>query len=566
MIDLQILRHSTSHVLAAAVQNLFPGTKLAIGPSIEEGFYYDFDTKHKFTPEDLEKIEKEMEEIVKQNLFFVRKEITKSDAKKLFSKEKYKLELIDELEDKKISIYTTGKFVDLCKGPHVESTKEIKAFKLLKVSGAYWRGDAKKAQLQRIYGTAFSDKKELKVYLFQLEEAQKRDHRKLGKELDLFSFHEEAPGMPFFHAKGMVLFDELINYWKELHYRENYQLIKTPLILNINLWHQSGHWDHYKENMYFTKIDNEDYAIKPMNCPGGILVYKTQLHSYKEFPLKLGEIGLVHRHELSGVLSGLFRVRVFHQDDAHVYCMEEQIEKEVVDLIDLFNEIYKKFNLSFKVELSTRPEKAMGSVGGWKKAENSLEKAIKSKKMDYKINPGDGAFYGPKIDFHIKDALGRTWQCGTIQLDFQMPEKFELTYEGKDGQRHQPVMLHRAIYGSLERFIGILIEHYAGKFPVWLSPVQVALLTVSDNHKEYVMKLFDEMKSKDIRVEVDSRVESVPKKVRDNVSKKIPYIIIIGDKEMESGVLAVRTRDNKIINIKKKEFIEKILEEIKERS
>ena len=566
MIDLQILRHSTSHVLAAAVQNLFPGTKLAIGPSIEEGFYYDFDTKHKFTPEDLEKIEKEMEEIVKQNLFFVRKEITKSDAKKLFSKEKYKLELIDELEDKKISIYTTGKFVDLCKGPHVESTKEIKAFKLLKVSGAYCRGDAKKAQLQRIYGTAFSDKKELKVYLFQLEEAQKRDHRKLGKELDLFSFHEEAPGMPFFHAKGMVLFDELINYWKELHYRENYQLIKTPLILNINLWHQSGHWDHYKENMYFTKIDNEDYAIKPMNCPGGILVYKTQLHSYKEFPLKLGEIGLVHRHELSGVLSGLFRVRVFHQDDAHVYCMEEQIEKEVVDLIDLFNEIYKKFNLSFKVELSTRPEKAMGSVGGWKKAENSLEKAIKSKKMDYKINPGDGAFYGPKIDFHIKDALGRTWQCGTIQLDFQMPEKFELTYEGKDGQRHQPVMLHRAIYGSLERFIGILIEHYAGKFPVWLSPVQVALLTVSDNHKEYVMKLFDEMKSKDIRVEVDSRVESVPKKVRDNVSKKIPYIIIIGDKEMESGVLAVRTRDNKIINIKKKEFIEKILEEIKERS
>jgi threonyl-tRNA synthetase len=563
--EITTLRHSLAHVLAAAVQNLFPEVKLGIGPAVENGFYYDFDSEHKFTPEDLIKIEKEMKNIIDKDFPFVRKEISKTEAKKLFSKEKYKLELLDGL-DSTPTIYTTGPFVDLCAGPHVKSTRELKAFKLLRISGAYWKGDSANAQLQRIYGTAFTDKKELRIYLDMLVQAKKRDHRKLGKELDLYSFHEEAPGMPFIHPNGMVIWGELMKYWEEIHSQADYKLTKTPIILNQKLWLQSGHWDHYQENMYFTKIDKEDYAVKPMNCPGGILIYKTKTRSYRDFPLRMGEVGLVHRHELSGVLSGLFRVRSFHQDDAHIYCTEDQIESEVVNMIDLFGEVYSKFGLEFTVELSTKPEKAMGDPKVWEKAENSLAEAMKTKGIRYKINPGDGAFYGPKLDFHIRDAIGRTWQCGTIQLDFQMPDKFDLHYEGSDGERHRPVMLHRVVYGSVERFFGILVEHYAGKFPLWLSPTQVVLITVADKHNDYAIKLQEEMKAKGIRAEVDIRMESIPKKVRDNQSKKIPYMITIGDKEMESDVLAVRTRDNKISDVEKKEFISNVLKEIKDRS
>lgn len=566
--SLETLRHSCSHIMAAAIKKLFPDTKLGIGPTIEEGFYYDFDTKHKFTPEDFEKIEKLMQKIIEKNEKFERNDLSPVEAKKLFKNEPYKLELIEELKEQgeKISVYKTGDFIDLCRGPHVKSSKEIKAFKLLKVAGAYWKGNSDNAQLQRIYGTAFESEEALKKYLTLLEEAKKRDHRIIGKELDLYSFHDEAPGMPFFHPKGMIFWNELMKYWHEVHEKAGYQLVKTPIILNKKLWLQSGHWDHYKENMYFTKIDEQDYAVKPMNCPGGILVYKTKMHSYKELPIKMGEIGLVHRHELSGVLSGLFRVRAFHQDDAHIFCTEEQIKHEVQAMIDLFDKVYSQFGLTFHVELSTKPEKAMGAPKLWEKAESSLADAMKDKGMKFKINPGEGAFYGPKLDFHLNDALGRTWQCGTIQLDFQMPQKFDLSYEGSDGTKHQPVMLHRVVYGSIERFIGILVEHYAGKFPVWLSPVQVSIITVADRHLEFAEKLKEEMFEVNIRVELDSRQESIGKKVRDAQALKIPYVVTIGDREIKSKELAVRTRDGKIENYKKEDFIKKLLKEIETRA
>ncbi|MBI2148804.1 threonine--tRNA ligase [Candidatus Woesearchaeota archaeon] len=568
MTNLENLRHSAAHLLAAAVLKLWPNTKRTIGPTIEEGFYYDFEFTHPISESDLPKIEEEMKKIIPSWKKFEHYEVTKEQAIKEFKNNKYKIELIEEFskEEKKLTFYKSGDYIDLCRGGHVENpSKELKNFKLLKLAGAYWRGNEKNKMLTRIYGTAFPTKEELENYLKMLEEAKKRDHRKIGKELDLFSFHDEAPGMPFLHAKGMIIWDELLGYWKEIHNKANYKIVKTPIILNKNLWLTSQHWIHYKENMYTLKIDNEDYAVKPMNCPGGILIYKTKLHSYKDLPLKIGEIGLVHRHELSGVLSGMFRVRSFHQDDAHIFCREDQIEEEVINIINLFDEIYKKFNLGYNIELSTKPEKSMGSDEEWRRAENALENAIKKKKLNYKINPGDGAFYGPKVDFHIKDALGRTWQCGTIQLDFQQPQNFDLYYEGNDGKKHRPTMLHRVAYGSLERFFGVLIEHYAGKFPLWLSPIQVILITVADRHLEYTKKLENELKEKNIRVEIDNRTESISKKIRDSQIQKIPYAITIGDKEIESGNLAVRTRENQVITLRKEEFIQKLIKEDKEK-
>ena len=556
--------HSTAHLLAHALTTLFPNAKPAIGPAIDEGFYYDFDVKA-LTPEDLEKIEKKMKEIVKENLPIIKKKVSLEEAKKLFKDNPYKLELLNEFEGE-ISIYTQGDFTDLCRGPHVPSTGYLKAFKLTKISGAYWRGNVKNKQLQRVYGISFPREEQLKEYLRIKEEAEKRDHRKIGKELDLFSFHEEGPGFPFIHPKGMVIINELLDYWREIHREDGYKEVRTPIILNKELWIRSGHWDHYKNNMYFTKIDNRDFAIKPMNCPGGILVYKTKIRSYKDFPLKLAEIGLVHRHELSGVLSGLFRVRAFTQDDAHIFTTEEGIEEAIIGVIKLVDKMYKKFGFEYSVELSTRPEDYMGSLELWNKAEASLKKALEDYGLKYKINEGDGAFYGPKIDFHIRDCIGRTWQCATIQLDFQMPERFELTYEGKDGKKHRPVMIHRVIYGSLERFMGILIEHFAGRFPLWLSPVQVVLLTVADRHVEFANKVMREMFKKGIRVEIDDRAETIAKKVRDAQLQKIPLIITIGDKEVNSNNLAVRTLDGKVkYGVKVEDLIDKIVENVKNR-
>lgn len=558
------LRHSASHVMAQAVMELYKNVKLGIGPAIEDGFYYDFDLKHNFTPEDLKKIEERMKDIIKRDLKFIKKTVTKKESVNLFKNQRYKLELIKDLKGK-VTIYKQGEFVDLCSGPHVKSTGEIKAFKLLKLASAYWKGDSKNKQLQRIYGTAFNSEWELRDYLKNLEESEKRDHRKLGKRLDLFSFHEEAPGMPFFHDNGLFIFNNLIDYMAEEMKRLGYEINKTPIILNKSLWLKSGHWDHYQDSMYFIRIDREDFAIKPMNCPGNLLIFKTRLHSYRELPLKAGEFGLVHRHELSGVLSGLFRVRVFTQDDAHVFCTNEQIKEQVIELIELVDRIYSKFGFTYHVELSTRPKKAMGNPKAWKIAEKALEDSLKAKKLRYKLNPGEGAFYGPKIDFHIKDALGRSWQCGTIQLDFQMPEKFDLTYEGKDGKKHRPVMIHRAIYGSLERFIGILTEHYAGKFPLWLTPVQVRIITVADKHKRYADNLKKELDDTGIRVELDDRNESISKKIRDAHEDLPFYVITIGDKEIESNDLAVRTRENKVIIVKREDLIKGLLEDINKR-
>ncbi len=560
--DLDSLRHSASHVLAQAVLELFPKTKLAIGPPIENGFYYDFDRNKGFTPEDLEKIEKRALEIIKRDLPIKKSLKTKAEAKKILKGQPYKLELLEELKTKP-AFYQQGDFIDLCAGPHVKSTGEIKAFKILSTAGAYWKGDSKKKMLQRIYGTAFYEKKELKKYLFMLEEAKKRDHKKLGEQLDLFSFHEEAPGFPFFHPKGQIIYDELITFWKDIHKDWKYKEIKTPIILNKALWLKSGHWDNYKENMYFTKIDKKDYAVKPMNCPGGILVYKSRLHSYKEFPLRVGELGLVHRNELSGVINGLFRVRAFTQDDAHIYCTEKQLQEEIIGVIELSKEIYKTFGLDYELELSTKPEKSIGTKKMWDSAEASLEKAMKKLKIDYKLNPGDGAFYGPKIDFHIKDSLGRKWQCGTIQVDFSMPEKFDLGYTGKDSHKHRPVMIHRAILGSLERFLGILIEHYAGKFPLWLSPVQAKVITVTDRSNKFAESLKEKLEENGIRVETDFRSESISKKVRDAQKEKVNYMITIGDKEIKSKKLAIRTREGKVsFNISIDKFIKDLLKEI----
>ena len=561
---LETLRHSTAHLMAAAINKIYHDAKFGIGPAIEDGFYYDIDII--LHEEDFKKIEEEMYILAKQNLKFEKEEINYKRAKEIFKKQPYKLELIEELRNEKIIIYSLGSFVDLCKGPHLESTKEIKYFKLLKLAGAYWKGDSKNKMLTRIYGTAFETKEELKNYLNLIEEAKKRDHRVLGKKLDLFSFHEEAPGFPFFHNKGLIIWEELLKFWREEHKKANYLEIKTPILLNKQLWETSGHWENYRENMYTLKIEKEDFAIKPMNCPGGMLVYKEKIHSYKEFPLRVGEIGLVHRHELSGVLSGLFRVRAFHQDDAHIFMTEIQIKDEIINVLNLIDKFYSTFNLSYHLELSTRPKKSIGTEQAWNTAIKGLKDALDMIKKEYKINEGEGAFYGPKIDIHVKDALGRNWQCGTIQLDMNLPERFDLYYEGPDGKKHRPVMIHRVVYGAIERFMGIIIEHYAGKFPVWLSPTQVVILTVSDKHKKYANQLKKELERHNIRTELDERVESIPKKVRDNQQQYIPFIIIVGDKEIETNNLAIRTRDNKIQEYTKEKFIKEILEIIKNKT
>ncbi|VBB08758.1 threonine-trna ligase class iia [Lucifera butyrica] len=539
------LRHSASHILAQAVKRLYDDVKLGIGPSIANGFYYDFDTSHTFTPEDLEKIQAEMEKIVKEDLPIERLEVSREEALQQFAAqgEVYKLELIRDLpEDVTISLYKQGEFVDLCAGPHVPSTGKVKAIKLQSLAGAYWRGDEKRKMLQRIYGTTFEKKADLDAYLHMLEEAAKRDHRKLGRELDLFSIQEEGPGFPFFHPKGMVIRNELENFWRKLHVKYGYQEIKTPIILHQRLWQQSGHWDHYRENMYFTNIDGEGYAVKPMNCPGGILVYRASHHSYRDLPLRTCELGLVHRHEVSGALHGLMRVRSFTQDDAHIFMLPSQIKTEIKGVIDLFNTVYSVFGLSYHAELSTKPEKAMGSDEVWETATTALREALEDYGMPYKVNEGDGAFYGPKIDFHLQDSIGRTWQCGTIQLDMLMPEKFDLTYVGEDGQRHRPVMIHRVAYGSMERFIGILIEHYAGAFPVWLAPVQVKILPITERHAAYARDVAKILKDKEIRVEVDERNEKIGYKIREAQIDKVPYMLVVGDKEVENRNVSVRKR------------------------
>lgn len=560
------LRHSASHVLAQAVKRLYKNVKFAIGPAIENGFYYDFETEEPFTTEDLGKIQKEMEKIINENLPIVRSELSRAEAIKLFADkgEDYKVELINDLpEDAIISLYTQGEFVDLCAGPHVASTGKVKTVKLQSIAGAYWRGDEKRKMLQRVYGTAFEKKADLDAYLHMLEEAAKRDHRKLGRELDLFSIQEEGPGFPFFHPNGMIIRNELENYWRAVHTRYGYKEIKTPIILNQKLWQQSGHWDHYQENMYFTSIDDEAYAIKPMNCPGGILVYKTKQHSYRDLPLRTAELGLVHRHELSGALHGLMRVRSFTQDDAHIFMLPSQIKTEIQNVIDLFNEVYSVFGLSYHAELSTKPSKAMGSDEIWETTTKALQEALEDCGMEYIVNEGDGAFYGPKIDFHLRDSIGRTWQCGTIQLDMLMPEKFDLTFVGEDGQKHRPVMIHRVVYGSIERFIGILIEHFAGLFPLWLAPVQVRVLTITDKQLPYANELALKMKAKGIRVEVDIRNEKIGYKIRESQILKTPYTVVLGDKEIEENKVAVRKHgENNSETIATEEFIEDIYNKI----
>ena len=566
-LDLQVLRHTASHIMAQAIKRLFPQAKLAIGPAIENGFYYDIDVEPKLVEADLEKIEAEMKKIIKENLKIESFKLPRQEALKLMEErnEPYKVELINELpEDEEISFFKQGEFVDLCTGPHMLYTKAVKVFKLMNITGAYWRGDEKNKMLQRIYATAFENKENLEKYLEELEEAKKRDHRKIGKELELFMIAPEGPGFPFFLPKGMELRNVLEDFWRKIHKEHGYVEIKTPMILNEELWHRSGHWDHYKENMYTTKIDDTDYGIKPMNCPGGMLVYKNSMHSYRDLPIRAGELGLVHRHEKSGELNGLFRVRCFTQDDAHIFCLPSQIEEEISNVIKLIDEVYSIFGFEYEIELSTRPEDSMGSDEQWEMAEGALKKVLKDLNMKYELNEGDGAFYGPKIDFHIKDCLGRSWQCGTIQLDFQMPERFDLTYIGEDGEKHRPVMLHRVIFGSIERFIGILIEQYAGAFPTWLAPVQVKILTIADRHVDYAKKLIKEMSSKGIRVELDDREEKMGYKIREAQLQKVPYMLIIGDKEVEENKASMRSRDKGDLgSIEKEKFIEKIEEEIK---
>lgn len=560
--------HTTSHIMAQAIKRIFPEVKLAIGPSIDNGFYYDFDVEKPFTEDDLAKIENEMKKIIKEDLAIERFTLPRDEAIK-FMKEKqepYKVELIEDLpEDEEISFYKQGEFTDLCAGPHVMKTGSIKAVKLLTTSGAYWRGNEKNKMLQRIYGISYPKASQLEEYLNMLEEAKKRDHKKLGKELELFMMTGEGPGFPFFLPKGMVLRNVLEDYWRKIHTLNGYQEVKTPVMLNEELWHRSGHWDHYKDNMYTTKIDEQDFALKPMNCPGGMLVYKSKMHSYKDLPIRMGELGLVHRHEKSGQLNGLFRVRCFTQDDAHIFCLPEQIESEIINLMHLINQVYSLFGFTYTVELSTRPENSMGSDEEWATAENALKKALEHENMEYVINEGDGAFYGPKIDFHIKDSLGRDWQCGTIQLDFQMPERFDLTYIGQDGEKHRPVMLHRVVFGSIERFIGVLIEHYAGAFPTWLAPVQVKILTISDKQKAYANKIVEKLMNEGIRVELDDREEKIGYKIREAQLQKIPYMLIVGDKEVETNAVGVRARkDGDIGQMLIDEFICKIKAEIKE--
>lgn len=538
--------HTAAHIFSQAVKRLYPTCKLAIGPAIKNGFYYDVDFEEKITTEDLAKIEEEMKKIVKENLTLERFELNRNDAIKLMEerKEDYKVELIKDLpEDTILSFYKQGEFVDFCKGPHLMSTKQVKAFKLTSIAGAYFRGDENNKMLTRIYGTAFTKKKDLDNHLAMMEEAKKRDHRKLGKELGLFTVMPEGPGFPFFLPKGLKLKNLLIDYWRKLHEREGYVEVSTPIILSRNLWETSGHWDHYKENMYTTKIDNEDYAIKPMNCPGGMLVYKSKAHSYKELPIRIGELGIVHRHEKSGELHGLMRVRCFTQDDAHIFMREDQITDEIKGVLKLIDEVYGRFGFKYHVELSTRPDNSIGEDREWELATNGLIKALKEANMDYIVNEGDGAFYGPKIDFHLEDSLGRTWQCGTIQLDFQLPIRFNAEYVGEDGKKHRPIMIHRVIFGSIERFIGILIEHYAGKFPLWLSPVQMTVLPISDKFNGYAKEVEETLKSKGFRCESDLRDEKIGYKIREAQMQKIPYMLIVGEKEVNNKTISIRQRD-----------------------
>ena len=563
------LRHTASHVMAQAIQHLFPGVKFAIGPAIDDGFYYDLDSDHVFSQEDFAAIEKEMSKIAKENIPLVKKVLPRDEALQYFKDkgQDYKVMLIEDLpEEETISLYEQGDFTDLCAGPHLKSTGKVKTFKLMTVAGAYWRGDSKNKMLQRIYATAFFSKEDLDHYLFVRAEAEKRDHRKLGKQLDLFSFHEEGPGFPFFHPKGMILRNKLMDYERELFKEFGYVEIMTPVILSKKLWLQSGHWDHYKENMYFTQIDDEDYAIKPMNCPGGILFFKTQQCSYRDLPMRVGEFGLVHRHELKGALHGLFRVRCFTQDDAHIFMTQEQMKDEVIKCMAMYQKMYGVFGLEYHVELSTRPENSMGSDELWEISTNALREAIETAGVPYQINEGDGAFYGPKLDFHVQDSLGRTWQCGTIQMDMQLPERFDVNYIGEDGEKHRAVMLHRAGYGSLERFIGILIEHYAGAFPTWIAPVQAKIIPVTDKNLEYAKSVAAAMSESDIRVEVEEANETLGYKIRKAQMEKVPYMIIVGDQEMKGHTISVRSRKNGDLGSQSLPmFVANLIREIKER-
>ena len=566
---IEIIRHSTAHVMAQAVKRIYGNVKLAIGPTVKNGFYYDFDLDTPLTHGDIEKIEEEMNKIINEDLKFKRKDVSREEALKLMSEkgEDYKVQLINDLdESENISLYEQGDFTDLCRGPHIPSTKFIKAFKLTSVAGAYWRGSEKNKMLQRIYGVAFATKKELDKYLNMIEEAKKRDHRKLGRELRLFEIMDEGPGFPFFLPKGVVLKNILIDYWRKLHNKAGYVEIETPIMLNKELWIRSGHWDHYKENMYTSMIDDKEFALKPMNCPGGMLVYKSEGHSYRDLPLRVGELGRVHRHELSGALHGLMRVRAFTQDDAHIFMLPEQIKSEILGVIKLIDEVYGTLGFKYNIELSTRPEDSMGSDEEWTMAESSLKEALDEGGLDYKINEGDGAFYGPKIDFHIEDSLGRSWQCGTIQLDFQLPQRFELEYIGSDGEKHRPIVIHRVIFGSIERFIGILIEHFAGKFPVWLAPVQVKVLPISDNFVEYGSEVIGKLREAGIRCEIDNRSEKIGYKIREARNERGPYMIIVGEQEKTHGNISLRSREGGDEgSISLEEFIARVQKEEKEK-
>lgn len=563
-------RHTASHIMAQAVKTLWPGTKLAIGPAIDNGFYYDFDSEHKFVEEDFPAIQKEMKRIVKANLKLERFELPRDEAIKYMKDkgEDYKVELIEDLpEDEVISFYRQGDFVDLCAGPHMDSTGKIKAFKLMSVAGAYWRGDEKNKMLQRIYATAFPSQDELDDYLAKLEEAKKRDHRKIGKEMDLFMLLDEGPGFPFFLPSGMILRNELEKFWREEHAKRGYIEIKSPLILNEQLWKTSGHWDHYQENMYFTKIDDVDFAVRPMNCPGAMLAYKRKLYSYRDFPMRVGELGQVHRHELSGALHGLMRVRTFTQDDAHLFMLPEQVQDEIIGIAQFIDDIYGMFGFKYHIELSTRPDDYMGELSDWEKAENALKAAIEKVGAEYVINEGDGAFYGPKLDFHLEDSLGRTWQCGTIQLDMQMPQRFDLTYIGPDGEKHRPIMIHRVIFGSIERFIGILIEHFAGKFPLWLAPVQVRLMTVTEKFVPYAEQVKEKLAAAGIRVELDARNEKIGYKIREARNQRVSYLCVIGEQEEQTNALAVRSsKKGELGAMDVEAFTDLLLNEIKSKA
>ena len=564
---LHIMRHSCAHIMAEAVQELYPGTQIAFGPATDDGYFYDFELPNNISSDDFGAIEQKMAEIVKADEPFVREVVSIDEAKKIFADQRFKLEHIDDLTDQEISIYRHGSFVDLCAGPHVPSAGKIGAFKMMKLAGAYWRGDATREQLQRLYGTAFFKKSELEEYLHNLEEAEKRDHRRIGREMDIFMMRDEAPGFPFFLPNGMILKNTLLDYWREIHKKAGYVEISTPMIMNKQLWQTSGHWDHYKDNMYSTVIDEEEYCVKPMNCPGGVLVYASKPHSYRDLPIRAGEIGLVHRHEMKGALHGLFRVRCFNQDDAHLFVCPDQLTEEIVGVVKLIDSVYQQFGFTYHVELSTRPEDSMGSDEDWEAAEAGLKTALEELGMEYEVNEGDGAFYGPKIDFHLTDSLGRTWQCGTVQLDFQMPQNFDLEYTDADGSKKRPVMLHRVCYGSVERFIGILIEHYAGKFPVWLAPMQVKVLPVSEKSRDYAHKVADAIEAAGIRVVVDNRDEKIGYKIREARSiDRVPYMVIVGEKEAEEGTISVRDRTNETHPSTIEDFCAKVREEIRTRA